>query len=295
MAGGLDGVFDEDIPGWPGGRARGNLRSDGSLGDWQASPEVVQILRVPDTGPGVCRICRAWISRSWTRCWSCARVAQMLGSELAEIRPVSLGTKSFLGKCSPRCTRNLYAVIRAFKAAYSISPDDAMASREASILVSLIEAFLCTNFGSNVLGEKRRLIMATVPSSRGRRERHPLEALMEVSRTPFAPFAEGLLRCSQPVARQSPSSATNCEIPRFQSHILPANAHVVLVEDVVASGLRPQAAAMALVQAGAISVTVVPIVRLLGPRSLALCLARSGREPCRSDARSPAPFAGCAA
>ena len=242
--------------------------------------EIVDLWRycapVPQNGPGICSICHGFVNKHRKLCSSCARLSLQLSGKLAPVIPITLccaqppatsnSDPSFVDNSTlpSDCLRSdngdasldLYSVMRYFK--WHASSRRLLPYRE--YLARLLVEFISRHSAciASCLGGPWDTV-THVPSSKARQGTHPLEAVTEISsllkircRRLLGPGSATLSHC---VADPDGYRVTEDVVGR----------RVLLVDDTYASGARAQSAAASLETAGALTVAIVPIVRLVDP------------------------------
>jgi hypothetical protein len=214
---------------------------------------------VPDPGPGVCTVCRGPALGDRRLCFACRVVARRLGLPLAPVLPARLCALP-----SP-----LYTVLLGYKE----SPVAEARVRYRAMVRCIITSFLCG------LGAELRALLhgpadlvSVVPSTH-RRGPAPLACIDGLDRAvealPPARWVACLLCRADgpggppPVSHMRPDPAAF--IPSAASRPDVRGARVLLLDDTYVSGARSQSAAAALHRAGARSVAIAPVGRVLRP------------------------------
>ncbi len=197
-------------------------------------------------GPGVCAACRGPARPDYLRCFHCGVHAERAPGLLADaVVPVSYAVKG------DRLAHDLWA----YKSAL------AGAGPARAALLALLAVFLRDHCGCvwRAAGGGRPTHLAVVPSVRGRRGTHPLQAL---TAPVFAlPWADLVLQ-----ARPDPPDPEDRDLSLdlFAASRPLSRARVLLLDDTWTTGSRAQSAAAALKLAGAARVVVVVLGRHIG-------------------------------
>jgi hypothetical protein len=197
---------------------------------------------VPEPGPGVCVCCRGPARRGFARCFHCGLHAESAPGLLADaVAPVA---------CAPKGSR-LATDLWVYKS------DRAGAPEARGTLLAMLLVFLHDE-GRRVwprAGVAPPTCACVVPSGRGRRGPHPLQALVH-----------GCLALPWVTLLARPGADTwgrMLDPGRFRAPRPLTGAAVLLLDDTWTSGGTAQSAAVALKRAGARSVTVVVVGRHL--------------------------------
>jgi hypothetical protein len=228
---------------------------------------------VPPPGPGVCRICCGPTSERHAVCFACLWVSRRLGHPLATVVPVRL--------CP--LPSALYAVLMGYKE----SPVSEARRRFAPMVRDLFDGFLAHHDGClAAAGGGPVGLVLPVPSS-ARPAGSPLNGVAGLSATVHARVAgthwspAALVRSEAPVAHMRPAPRAFETPPACRARV--AGTRVLLLDDTYVSGARAQSAAAALRRAGARSVVILVLGRVLRPDRSAAHAAFLGRNEIGTD------------
>ncbi|MGE5290203.1 MAG: hypothetical protein ACM3ML_24055 [Micromonosporaceae bacterium] len=229
-------------------------------------------------------MCRGPAHASYLHCFHCALHAESARSLLADaVVPLSYAIKG------GRHANDLWV----YKSALPGASASVGAARGA--LLSLLLVFLRDHCGCawRLAGGGAPTHLAVVPSTRGRRGRHPLEMLAApVLSLPWAHLAV----CS---AQEPPDpDDRDLSLRRYIVRGRLPGARVLLLDDTWTTGAHAQSAAAALKLAGAARVAVVVLGRHLGAECAAGAfggLIRARRYDVAGDRMRPCPASRCPA
>lgn len=208
----------------------------------------------PDPDPGACHVCCGPASGPDRICFACRLVARRLGAVLSPVLPMQL--------CP--LPGPLYTVLKGYKEAPVAEARD----RFGPIVRSLTVAFLHGHAGCiDALAGGRPHFVLPVPSTLrpggSPIARVPGLAADTESALPGVRWTGLLCRTSEPVGHMQPSARAFAVPPTLRCRV--AGRSLILLDDTYVSGARSQSAAAALRRAGAASVVVVALGRVLRP------------------------------
>jgi hypothetical protein len=216
--------------------------------DEVAAPYANFLVRVPPTGPGVCRICHTVVG-PFPTCFQCHEGVRVLGNATADLTAfVSMAPRS----------EQLAHLLLAYKRPTVRDEDrQLMTVGLAAVLwkwLGLHEGCLTTHLRIDSFD-----LTTSVPSARGR-QNHPLRDVVAGIVSHTEERYEDLLA----LARTDLPAHVHAD-DRFRATRSLGGARVLVIEDTWTMGANPQSASAALKAAGAATVAVVAIGRWFNP------------------------------
>ncbi len=209
-------------------------------------PYIAAYRRVPPAGDGLCSLCHRGVPPGTDLCYSCKVTTRQVTMPATEILPISLY----------EVPDQLWNVLRNYKD----SPVPQVREQLGTVVAATIARFVGRHWNciAQLVGGEPSLA-TTVPSTGGRIPPHPLVRAVNRSAL-LKPLYRELLDLGDVQLRRLRASDRGF-VSKYALH----GHRVLLIEDTFTSGTRTQSAASALRLAGATSVGVLVVGRVIEP------------------------------
>ncbi len=217
---------------------------------------------VPVQGPNICKICHGFAAGRHSLCLSCSKIQLRLGHSLTRVIPMTLSAPRLDGR-APSTARSsvseLYNVLRCYK--WELPEERLLYNRVR--LASLLVAYLSLH-SSCIAQEFGKLwdLIAIVPSSKGRKNTHPLQQVLqhfELIGSKFSPIVEaGTEHLNHNMASRDGFKAT------IETRAI-RPCKILLIDDTYVTGARAQSAASCLGNCGFNVMAIIAFTRVVNP------------------------------
>lgn len=201
--------------------------------------------RVPPAVAGVCRVCHSGPNTGFQTCYSCELTMSQVGYPVKHVLPISLY----------RVSDQVWKILRHYKD----HPDAGVRAYFGTVVAATISRFVAYHWDCITARVGQVSLVTTVPSTCSRPAEHPLvAAVRRVSRL------AGLHRA----VLTRGAGEVDHQLAGDDAFVVSGGVHgerVLIVDDTFTSGARAQSAGSVLRSAGARSVAVLAVGRVIDP------------------------------